>query len=101
MANSTAKTITGYCEPWSLRAGEAVRLMASSHAPGTARLGLVRIECGDPGRKGPGFIEHPVQSALPATVELAEQPLEPGSWGEVELDGLAVERRLELHLAFM
>ncbi len=94
------KTITGYCEPWSLRAGEAVRLMASSHMPGPARLDLVRLICGDPTRSGPGFHEVDVASALPAEVELSDQPLRPGSYGEIDLSGLSATRhlRLELHL---
>lgn len=95
------KTLTGYCEPWTLRAGETVRLMASRLAPGDAQLDLVRIVCGDPGRAGPGFEEAPVASALPATVTLDAQPLVPGSYGEIGLSGLVVEQRLVLALTFM
>lgn len=69
------KTITGYCEPLSLRAGESIRLMASSHQPGPAQLDLVRIICGDPTRSGPGFQEREVPSDLPVEVTLDEQPL--------------------------
>ncbi|TDJ69736.1 MAG: N,N-dimethylformamidase [Proteobacteria bacterium] len=92
------KTITGYCEPLSLRAGEVVRLMASSHSPGPARLDLVRIVCGDPTHAGPGFDEVEVATTLPRTVELAEQPLTPGSFGEVDLDGLTLNHSLELDI---
>ncbi len=89
------KTITGYCEPLSLRAGEAIRCMASSHTPGPARLDLVRIICGDPTRSGPGFKEIEVPSDLPAEVVLTEQCLRPGSYGEVDLSGLSVTRQVK------
>ena len=89
------KTITGYCEPLSLRAGEAIRCMASSHTPGPARLDLVRIICGDPTRSGPGFKEIEVPSDLPAEVVLTEQCLQLGSYGEVDLSGLSVTRQIK------
>lgn len=95
-ASRQTKTLTGYCEPLSLRAGEPVRLLASSHRPGPVRLDLVRIRCGDPTRSGPGFQEETVASGLPAEVALEEQPLRPGSYGEIDLAGLRVERRLRL-----
>ncbi len=96
---SNDKLITAYCEPWSLRAGETIRLMAASHAPGQVKLDLVRLECGDPGAKGPGFIEHSIASALPATIELARQSLAPGSYGDIALDGLAAKRRISVGLS--
>lgn len=92
------KQITGYCEPWSLRAGEAITLRASTHTPATADLALVRISCGDPTKAGPGFAEEVVASDLPPTVELAHQPLTPGSFGTVDLRGLTAS--LELGLSF-
>lgn len=90
------KTITGYCEPLSLCAGEPVRLMASSHQPGPARLDLVRIICGDPTRSGPGFQEIQVPSDLPVEVTLDEQPLHPGSYGKIDLSGLSVTRHIQV-----
>ena len=89
------KTITGYCEPLSLRAGESIRCMASSHTPGPARLDLVRIICGDPTRSGPGFKEIEVPSDLPAEVVLHEQGLRPGSYGAVDLSGFSVTRQIK------
>ncbi len=91
-----AKTITGYCEPLSLRAGEAISLMASSHRPGRAQLDLVRIVCGDPGGSGPGFREVEVASALPAAIDLDEQMLLPGSYGEIDLSGFDVPQRIQV-----
>ena len=89
------KAITGYCEPLSLRAGESVRCMASSHTPGPARLDLVRIICGDPTRSGPGFKEIAVPSDLPTEVVLTQQRLQPGSYGEVDLSGFPVTRQIK------
>jgi len=92
------KTITGYCEPLSLRAGEAIRCMASSHTPGSARLDLVRLICGDPTRSGPGFKEREVPSELPTEVTLTEQCLQSGSYGEVDLSGFSVTRQTKLKI---
>jgi N,N-dimethylformamidase len=90
------KTIVGYCEPLSMRAGERVTLFASSHVPGPATLDVVRILCGDPTRSGPGFDERVVDVALPAEVDLDEQPLRPGSWGELPLGAVPVTQRAVL-----
>ena len=92
------KTITGYCEPLSLRAGESIRCMASSHTPGPARLDLVRIICGDPTRSGPGFKEIAVPSDLPTEVVLTEQRLQPGSYGEVDLSGFSITRQTKFRV---
>ena len=92
------KTITGYCEPLSLRAGEAIRFMASSHRPGPAQLDLVQIICGDPTRSGPGFNEIAVSSNLPTEVTLDEQPLNPGSYGEVDLSGLSATQCIKVRV---
>jgi N,N-dimethylformamidase beta subunit-like, C-terminal len=88
MADDRDKTIVGYCEPLSLRAGERIALHSSSHVPGPAALDVVRLVCGDPTRSGPGFEERPVDTAIEAEVELVEQPLTTGSWGEIDLGGL-------------
>lgn len=91
-----AKQVTGYCEPWSLRAGEPIRLMASSHQPGPAQVDITQIVCGDPTRYGPGFDERPVPAAGSWSVELDEQPLTPGSYGVASLDGLPGGGRVAL-----
>ena len=92
------KTITGYCEPLSLRAGESIRCMASSHTPGPARLDLVRIICGDPTRSGPGFKEIAVPSDLPTEVVLTQQRLQSGSYGAVDLSGFSVTRQIKFRV---
>src|SRR5215218_2885646 len=82
MGEDRNKTIVGYCEPLSLRAGEPISLHASSHVPGPVDLDIVRIVCGDPTRSGPGFEEH-----------LDEQSLLTGSWGVIELGGIGATGR--------
>ena len=96
-----SKAVVGYCEPWSLRAGERIELKASSHSPGPAALRLVRLSCGDPTSTGPGFAEHEVPSELPQQVDLAEQPLNPGSFSTVDLDGLSAASELVLAFSVM
>jgi N,N-dimethylformamidase len=102
---TTGKQVTGYCEPWSLRAGEPIVLRAASHTPGPASLSLVRIHCGDPTRTGPGFSESVVDLApaagLGSTVELADQPLRPGSYGAVDLAGLTAASTISLSFSVM
>ncbi len=95
------KNIIGYCEPWSLRAGETIRLLASSHVPGPAALSLVRLHCGDPTKAGPGYAEEAVPTSLPPAVELRHQALRPGSFATIDLSGLSASRSLELRFAVM
>ncbi|MDH3680305.1 MAG: N,N-dimethylformamidase [Acidimicrobiia bacterium] len=92
------KAITGYCDPWSLRAGESVTLRAASHLPVDAELAAVRISCGDPTSVGPGFAERRIATGLPAVVPLDHQPLVPGSFATVDL--LDVEATSELTFTF-
>ncbi len=95
------KQITGYCEPWTLRAGESIRLMASSHQPGPADVDITQIICGDPTRYGPGFDERPAPTAGSWSVTLDEQPLTPGSYGVAALDDVQSARRLGLRVWVM
>ncbi len=96
-----SKQVTGYCEPWTLRAGESIALMASSHQPGPAEVDITRIVCGDPTRYGPGFDERPVPAAGSWSVTLDEQPLTPGSYGIAALDGMPGVRRVGLRVWLM
>ncbi|MEM7339428.1 MAG: N,N-dimethylformamidase beta subunit family domain-containing protein [Actinomycetota bacterium] len=90
------KVVVGYCEPWSARAGDAVTLMASSDEPCTAEVSLVRISCGDPTTAGPGYAEEDVPVDLPAAVTLDHQPILPGSYGLVDLEGIRAITHLDL-----
>ena len=78
----STKLITGYCEPWSLRAGEEIEWFGSSHIPTSGTLGIVRLDCGDPTRTGPGFAEAQVEAIETQTVDLSSQRLLPGSYAE-------------------
>ena len=51
------KSVTAYCDPWTFRAGDDVEWRASSHKKTAGVLEVVRLECGDPTRSGPGFSE--------------------------------------------
>ncbi|WP_420435621.1 N,N-dimethylformamidase beta subunit family domain-containing protein [Candidatus Poriferisodalis sp.] len=95
------KQVTGYCEPWTCRAGESIRLMASSHQPGPAEIDITRIACGDPTRYGPGFDERPAPTAGSWSVELNEQPFVAGSFGVCALAGVSSASRFGLRLWVM
>ncbi len=71
--------MAGYCDPLSVAPGEDVSLMVTSHVPGDCRLEVVRLVCGDPSSRGPGFIEEPAPFTVAATFPGREQPLRPGS----------------------
>ena len=95
----SSKLITGYCEPWSLRAGEEIAWFGSSHTTTDGVLDVVRLDCGDPTRTGPGFAEVPVEEVEPRAVELWPQALYPGSYAESFVPAGDVSR-LEVSLWF-
>jgi len=72
--------------------------MASSHRPQSVKLDLVRVICGDPTRTGPGFEEIEIDTALPGSIELHDQLLVPGSYGEVDLSGIELTRHLRIDI---
>ena len=86
------KTVVGYCEPFSARPGDEVRLFTSCEPgiSGRCRLDLVRLRCGDPHT---GLDEEVVGADLPAELPARHQPLRPGSYAVTErhpsLDGPA------------
>jgi len=94
-----SKSITGYCEPWSLRAGEEIEWFGSSHSLTEGQLTVVRLNCGDPTRSGPGFAEDLVEEIEPLPIKLSNQTLSPGSYAEalVPAEG---SNRLEVSLWF-
>ena len=100
--NVEGKIITGYCDTWSLRAGESITLHASTHRPGPATIDVVRIHCGDPTSAGPGFSEEMVDCpGAGITTDLSTQPLVPGSFGTVNLDGIGTTTDLTLDFWFL
>lgn len=84
------KTIVGYCEPFSVRPGQQVELKLSATEPAQCLLDVVRLVCGDPSSKGPGFREELVArpdvsgpSHWPTSIKTRTQPLHPGSSAEI------------------
>ena len=76
------KLITGYCEPWSLRAGETIEWFGSSLQATTGDLDVVKLNCGDPTRSGPGFSEDECEIVPTISIDLINQPIVPGSYAE-------------------
>ena len=76
------KLITAYCEPWSLRAGETIEWFGSSLQATTGQLDLVKLNCGDPTRSGPGFSEEECEVVPSETIDLTNQPVVPGSYAQ-------------------
>ncbi len=77
------KDIVGYCDPLSVRPGDRVGFKLSSYAPGPAITSLVRLISGDDRPHGTGLVEEPIDSDLPAEVDVQHQPLTPGSYAVV------------------
>jgi len=69
--SAVTKTVVGYCDPFCAAPGETIELMMSLTDPGPCRLEVVRLICGDPSSKGPGFRE-----------EVVERPAGAGGWAE-------------------
>ena len=76
------KLITAYCEPWSLRAGETIEWFGTSLQATTGHLDLVKLNCGDPTRSGPGFSEEECEIVPSETIDLTNQPVVPGSYAQ-------------------
>lgn len=89
------KTITGYCDPFSAEAGESIRFMVSTYAPGDYRATLVRIRSGERGPDG-GIVEDPVPAEFEGNHPGRHQPLSPGSCVEIEGPALAPPKALTL-----
>ncbi len=77
------KAVVGYCDPLSVRAGEEVRFHLSSHTPGVAQLAVVELISGDDRPHGTGLLERVVEMDVPSELQLAEQPLRPGSYAHI------------------
>ena len=70
-----------------------ITLHASSHVPGPAGIDVVRITAATPPAAVPASTSVPSTPACRTELDLAEQPLRPGSWGEIVLDGVTVSDR--------
>jgi len=95
-----SKLITSYCEPWSLRAGDSIEWFGSSLLPTQGFLDVVKLDCGDPTRSGPGFAEQLCELIQPTLIDLVEQPLVPGSYAEAQIEDCQSESSLTLSCWF-
>lgn len=76
-------SLEGYPQEISVEAGDAVDLMVSGVA-GPASLSISRLIHGDPNPAGPGIRQEPVDWQQPASLSVTEQPLDAGSYVEVD-----------------
>ena len=94
------KLITAYCEPWSLRAGETIDWFGSSLQATSGQLDLVKLNCGDPTRSGPGFSEEECEIVPSETIDLNNQPVGPGSYAQAFVTTGQAESLLGVSLWF-
>ncbi len=94
------KLITAYCEPWSLRAGETIDWFGSSLQATSGQLDLVKLNCGDPTRSGPGFSEEECEIVPAETIALNNQPVVPGSYAQAFVTTGQAESLLGVSLWF-
>jgi len=94
------KLITAYCEPWSLRAGETIDWFGSSLQATSGQLDLVKLNCGDPTRSGPGFSEEEWEIVPSETIDLNNQPVVPGSYAQAFVTTGQAESLLGVSLWF-
>jgi len=78
------KKLYGYCDPWSVKAGETVSFMISAEGTETAEATLVRLVHGDENPDGPGFVEKEVVSDIPPTLAVRRQFTQVGSYAVVD-----------------
>lgn len=73
--------IVGYCDRWSLRAGESLKIMVSCEAGAeTYRADLVRLICGDISQAGPGYKEEELPNAANGEYPGRRQRVHAGSY---------------------
>ncbi len=75
--------LTGYTDRWSVRPGEEIAFHIHSLAP-TYEARLVRLIHGDENRRGPGFKEIEIDSALDGVHAGAPRTIRKGSYGVVD-----------------
>jgi N,N-dimethylformamidase len=75
------KKLIGYCNPWSVAAGEQLDVMVSCLVPGDYQASFVELICGDSRPHGTGFDERGVATDFAGQYPGREQLLRPGSFG--------------------
>ena len=74
----------GYSDPLSAQAGKPVDFMVSAEGASSVQAEIVRLVHGDFNPEGPGFIEEPVQSDIPDTLDVQRQYTQNGSFARVQ-----------------
>jgi N,N-dimethylformamidase len=77
-------SVLGYAWPLSVAAGETLAFHLSSATLASARARIVRVRCGDPDPLGPGLRVAPMNADMDGPVNLAFQPIHPGSYALIE-----------------
>jgi N,N-dimethylformamidase len=73
--------IVGYCDRWSLRAGESLEVMVSCETgAATFRADLVRLICGDVSEAGPGYKEAEIANPANGDYPGRRQRIHAGSY---------------------
>ena len=80
MTTLVAKTIVGYADPLSVRAGDALSVFVSCEAAGEFNASLVRLVSGDDRPHGTGFAEVALDAAFAGRYPATHQPLVRGSY---------------------
>lgn len=75
------KTLVGYCDPLSERAGGSIGFYMSSDQAALAHVSVVKLISGDDRPHGTGLIESEIVALAP--VEVGNQPLIPGSYAVI------------------
>lgn len=75
--------IFGYCTPWSVKPGEAMRFMISGEGVEEAEAMLVRLIHGDENPDGPGFIEEEIPGAVTERLHVRRQFTQKGAYATV------------------
>ena len=87
MNNLRRKTITGYCNPLSVRSGERVDFKVCCYDVGTYKADMVRLIGGDDSEGGIGVIEEVLDAPFANDYPCRHQVIRRGSYGQVEIKG--------------
>jgi N,N-dimethylformamidase len=77
--------LTGYCDRWSVRAGEKIRFMVASNGDQPFDLSFHRIFCADPNPDGPGYRALKIPSPIDGRHQGSARAAFPGSYGEAAI----------------
>ena len=76
--------IIGYCDPLSVRPGEAISFKVSCTGEGNFSARILRSICADANPDGPGIVEEAVETSIAGDYPARQQAFNPGSYAIVE-----------------